>query len=164
MVGDLLSKWMGFTEGGSMGATWKALIVAVAALCMGVGCGDGVTEGNDLICRDGETCENTCSESEDTCDTECLAGSNCKSTCKAGKDCDFVCRANATCNFDCTAQSCQAAAEGGASCTCTGTCEGTCGGTGGGTGGTGGGGGGDCVSQCGAPTDPGYAACVQACG
>lgn len=125
------------------------------------GCGDdGVGSGNDLVCRRGENCNNRCSHAETICDTQCQAGSTCEATCQPGKDCDFVCEADATCQFDCTRQQCQAAGYPGSSCTCTGDCVGTCSGA---TGDRDAGGGG-CVEMCGNPADPGYAACVAACG
>lgn len=139
-----------------------ACLIIAATLVAGCG-GDGLQEGNQLVCRDGENCESKCDASEEECDVECKSGSTCKATCVSGKDCDFVCHSGAECTFDCTGQACQVAGSG-ASCSCTGSCTGSCGGASvDGTDSTGGSDS-DCVSKCGAPTDPGYADCVSKCG
>lgn len=144
----------------------RLLGLMLAGMLAGACSGDGIKEGNQLVCTDGDDCESSCDAAEETCDVECKSGSTCKATCKSGKDCDFVCHSGAKCTFDCTGQSCQVAGSG-TDCSCSGSCTGTCGGSSSATDGTdstdGTGGDADCVSKCGAPTDPGYAECVGKC-
>lgn len=136
-----------------------------AVLCIVVGlasCGDdgnnGTQAGNNEVCNAGQTCTQTCdSVDNDECNINCLADSQCSATCREGQNCAFRCDAGASCDFDCTAQQCQAG-SGSDDCSCSGDCIGTCGGVNGNNGDA------DCVAGCGAASDPGYAACVAACG
>ncbi len=146
-----------------------AAIVLMAIATLGCS-GDGTKAGNNTVCKDGESCGTSCSAEPATCNMSCLSGSNCNATCNANQSCSFTCEEGATCDFNCANGSCSVEGKS-ADCKCSGTCTGTCGGVAvADTGGTDGadtgddGGEGDCVQKCGAPTDPGYAACVQACG
>jgi len=137
---------------------------------------DSAKAGNNEACGEGDTCENNCDADPSSCNMSCAAASTCKAKCNDGQSCNFSCHGTADCTFDCTAGSCNTSGDS-TNCSCSGDCLGTCGGisypdagTGGsgGTDGTGGaagtgGGGDDCMSQCGSPTDPGYADCVAAC-
>ncbi|MBU1897835.1 hypothetical protein KKB55_08775 [Myxococcota bacterium] len=118
---------------------------------------DGVSAGNNEACDGNDRCENDCSYSQTSCNMSCTGEATCEATCQAGQSCSFTCGGNATCTFDCTQGQCQVSEETSANATCTGEYVGTCGGE------VGGGevGGGDC--DCGAPLDPGYAACITAC-
>ena len=163
---------------------WKSLTTAALLSIALVACSgedDGTQSGNNEACGEGENCTNNCDLEPDSCNMSCAAGSTCKATCQDGQSCNFACHGTADCTFDCTAGTCNTSGDSD-SCTCTGDCIGTCGGIAypdGGTSGTGGTGGStgtggtagsagtgtdpDCMAECGAPTDPGYAECVAAC-
>ena len=139
----------------------NALLLAIATLTLTAGCDGTSRSGNNLTCNSG-SCSATCDDVGTAmgCNVRCESGTTCDARCNPGQACNFECVPGATCRFDCTAGSCQATGD--ADCSCSGDCVGTCGG-----GVTGpmedGGTGGSCADLCGAPTDPGYAACVAAC-
>ena len=135
---------------------FAGLLFGVMAGVSACGSDDTQKAGNDQNCGAGETCTNNCDDGSNTCNMNCSKDSHCKATCQEGQSCTFNCSDTATCEFDCTKGDCtvQGSSE---NCTCTGNCTGICGGTPGGTNG------GSTNCDCGDPTDPGYAQCMQDC-
>jgi hypothetical protein len=142
---------------------FRWILMGTMALAM-FGCDDdGQTAGNATNCESGDNCTNNCDDGTTGCSMNCSGTAVCAATCQAGQDCSFTCNDSAQCDFNCNAGTCAVQADS-ANCECSGNCTGTCGGLlGGGDGGSSGGDGGDDDCECGAATDPGYAACMADC-
>lgn len=136
----------------------KRMILMVALFSVGaVACDDGgesIEAGPSTVCAAGDTCNNDCMGNDSACNMTCPAQATCTAVCRTGQTCNFTCEVGASCDFDCANGACQVTGAH-AGCSCSGNCTGTCGD---------GGGGDPCLDACGAASDPGYAACIAACG